>query len=493
MEENQDTHLARGRLPGDLRVRRIGRHARTLRRALGVPGLFSMIYANVGSSIYYALGVTALYALGATPIVFFLAGIFFIFTALSYVEGTAAIPEAGGASSFARHGFNEFWSFFAGWAQILGYIVTISISAYTAVGYVGFFFPALENRFYHVALTAFIILALMVLNVRGVRESSNFNVGITMFDLGTQIVLVILGIFFLLNIKTLVSQVQWGVAPTWNQFIFSISIVMIAFTGIETTSNMAEEARDATRSIPRAIFWCVAFVLILFVGISSISLSAMPVKFVDGHWTTDLATKWINDPVAGIAASLPIASKFVSFWVALLATTILIIATNAAIMGISRLTYSMGHYQQLPPILSRVHKKFRTPHVAIIVFCILGILLIIPADIPKLADAYSFGAMLSYTIANLSILALRIRDPKMKRPYKISLNIKIKGRELPITSILGVITTFTVWIIVAVTHYYGRLIGIPFMIFGILLYLWYRKSRGLPIFETVKADKSKIY
>ncbi|MCL5037795.1 MAG: APC family permease [Chloroflexi bacterium] len=494
MENHPDTYFAPGRKPGDFRVRRTGRHAHTLRKALGVPGLFSMIYANVGSSIYYALGVTALFALGATPIVFLIAGIFFIFTALSYVEGTAAMPEAGGASNFARHGLNEFWSFFAGWAQILDYIVTIAISSYTAVGYMAFFFPALnQHRHLYIALAAFIILALMVLNIRGVKESAGFNVGVTIFDLGTQILLVVLGAFLLLNFKTLITQVHWGTAPTWGQFIMSISIVMVAFTGIETTSNMAEEAKDAVHSIPKAIFICVAFVIFIYLGISSIGLSAMPVHMVDGKWTTDLATKWINDPVAGIAASLPVASKFVSFWVALLACTILIIATNAAIMGISRLTYSMGRYQQLPPFLSRIHKNYRTPYVAIAVFSILGILLILPADIPMLADAYSFGAMLSYTLANLSIIALRIRRPDMERPYKLKPNIVIKGKEIPVISVIATLSTFAVWLIVAITHHYGRLIGVPFMLTGILLYIWYRKSRKLPLCETVKAEASDIY
>ena len=98
--------------PGDkvFRPRRIKRFR--LRRVLGVPALFSAGYGNVGSSIYYALGIVALVAMGATPIVLGIAGILFIFTALTYAEGTAMLPEAGGSASFTRHGFNDA----AGWA-----------------------------------------------------------------------------------------------------------------------------------------------------------------------------------------------------------------------------------------------------------------------------------------------------------------------------------------------------------------------------------------
>jgi len=490
--DGHNLEIKSGQRLGDIRILRTREHHRSLRRVMGVPGVFSMIYSNIGSSIYYALGVTALYALGATPLVFIVAGIFFIFTALSYAEGTAALPEAGGASSFARRGLNEFWSFFAGWGQLLDYIVTIAISAYAAIGYASYFFPQLRaNHQLFIVCTCGLLFLLMLINIKGVKESSGFNTVITLFDLGTQVVLVVLGIFLLLNFKTLLTQVHWGVAPTWKNLVFSLSIVMVAFTGLATASNMAEEAKQPEKTIPRSIYLCVIAVLVLFTGISAISLSAMPIKLVDGQYTTDLATKWINDPVAGIAHAMPVGGNIAAFWIAFLAATILIIATNAGLMGISRLSYSMGQHQHIPPGLAKIHPKFRTPFVAIIVFTVVGILLVIPSDITKLADAYSFGAMLSYTIANISIIAMRIKEPNMPRPYKLGWNLKIKGREIPLASVVGALSTFAVWLIVAITHRYGRLIGIPFMVGGILLYVIYRKSNKLPIFETVKLKGHK--
>src|SRR6266481_2071440 len=117
-----------------------------LRRVLGTSALFSTAYGNVGSSIYYALGLVASFALGLTPVVFLITGVIFYLTAATYSEGTAMYPEAGGSSSFARHAFNEFWSFFAAWGQMLNYVITIAISAFFVPHYIGgLFWPALQH------------------------------------------------------------------------------------------------------------------------------------------------------------------------------------------------------------------------------------------------------------------------------------------------------------------------------------------------------------
>lgn len=490
-EHKDKSHLVelKPALPGNKAIRRRLHRTISLKRALGVPGIFSVAYGNLGSSIYYALGVTAVYALGATPIVFAIAGILFICTALTYAEGTAAIPEAGGSSSFARKGFNELVSFFAAWCLILGYIVTISISAFTAVGYLGYFWPSLKIFPYNLYATIGILIFLMILNIKGIKESSSFNIFFAAIDVITQAFLVILGFLFLFNIKTLISQIHWGIAPTWRNLLVSFSIVMVSFTGIETISNMAEEAKKPSRTIPHSIWWTTVVAIFMFLGLAFIGLSCMPVHLVDGKFTTELATTYLNDPVAGIATHLPILKEIMSFWVAILAATILIIATNAGLLGISRLCFSMSIHKQIPPFLGKLHRHYKTPYVAIIFCTFIAILIVIPSDLTKLADAYTFGAMLSYTIAHAALIAMRIKLPDMKRPYKLPLNIKIKGKEIPITAVIGGLWTFAVWIVVTVTHYYGRLIGIPFILFGLILYIIYRKSQNLSLTETVTVKK----
>src|SRR3954453_21005719 len=102
------------------------RRLESLQRVLGVNALFSTAYGNVGSSIYYALGLVASYALGLTPIVFLITGVIFYLTAATYAEGPAMYTGAGASPTSPRHAFNELWSFFAAWAQMLNYTITIA-------------------------------------------------------------------------------------------------------------------------------------------------------------------------------------------------------------------------------------------------------------------------------------------------------------------------------------------------------------------------------
>src|SRR5438067_5307814 len=144
------------------------RRQQGLERVLGAPALFATVYGNVGSSIYYALGVTAVFALGLTPLVFVVAGVIFAATTMTYAEGTVRFLEAGGSSSFARHAFNEVVSFGAGWAQLLNYMVTISISAFFVPHYLSVFWAPLRQNPWDIVGGAVVILTLVSLNVFGI-------------------------------------------------------------------------------------------------------------------------------------------------------------------------------------------------------------------------------------------------------------------------------------------------------------------------------------
>src|SRR3989337_1052162 len=160
-----------------------------LERVLGVNALFSTAYGNVGSSIYYALGLVASFALGLTPVVFVITGLFFFCTAATYAEATAMYPEAGGSSSFARRAFNEFWSFFAAWGQMLNYIITIAISAFFLPHYLGVFWEPLRSSPADIAVGMGVILVLGIINVVGVKEAAGVNVVLAFIDLVTQLIL----------------------------------------------------------------------------------------------------------------------------------------------------------------------------------------------------------------------------------------------------------------------------------------------------------------
>ena len=466
--------------PGDriFRPRRIRRYR--LRRVLGVPALFSAGYGNVGSSIYYALGIVALIAMGATPVVLGIAGILFIFTALTYAEGTAMLPEAGGSASFARHGFNDVAGFAAGWALMLSYIVTISISAFTIPPYLGFFWePFKASPIMGTATSMGIVVLLMTINVIGIKETSIINIGAAILDITTQVALVIIGFILLFNPPVLFQRIidNW---PTPSNLIFGIALASIAYTGIETMSQMAEETKQPEKRVPRALIMMIVAVLVIFAGISLVSLSAMTPQ--------ELATDWSRDPVAGIAAKLPIAllSDILKPLIALLAGTILLIATNAGLIGISRLAFSLGAHRLQPSILSRVHHQFKTPYVSIIIFGVIALLILTPGffaanTFKNMGALYAFGSLLAFMFAHASILSLRAKKPELERPFKLGWNIRIRGREMPISAIIGLLATAIIWIIILITQPYSRWVGIIWMVVGFIIYYFYRRKEHLPL------------
>jgi APA family basic amino acid/polyamine antiporter len=456
-----------------------------------VPGLFATAYGNVGSSIYYALGLVAAHALGLTPLVFLFAGGLFALTAKTYAEGASMFPEAGGSSSFARHAFNDWISFFAGWALSLDYILTIAISAYFVPFYASALpgLHALHNPPGSIIFALGVLALLVFLNIRGLGESARVNFVLAITDLGTQALVVILGAILVLNPSLLVHQVHLGTAPSLSQLIFALSIAMLAYTGIETVSNMAEEAQDPGNDVPRAVNFVLIAVLTVYMGISVVALSALPVVHTAHHgFVTLLGTKFESEPVLGIVDHLGFSGillKAAQYYVGLLATTILFIATNAGLIGISRLSWSLSEHRQLPAIFSRLHPTYRTPWFTIVFFSAFAVALIAFANINVLGNLYSFGAMLSFTTAHAAIVALRIKDPDRERPYRMPGNVLIRGRQIPITAVIGGIGTFLAWVAVVALHPEAKYVGIPWMVFGMVGYVVYRKRSGLSVSQSV--------
>jgi APA family basic amino acid/polyamine antiporter len=472
--------------PGDkvFRPRRI--RPFHLKRVLGVPGLFSAGYGDVGSSIYYALGIVALVALGATPIVLAIAGLIYILNALTYAEGGAMIPEAGGSASFARHGISNLVGFIAGWALMLSYIATMAISAYTIPPYLAYFWPILNDPVIDTLVAMGIILFLMLLNFAGVRESSRLNILFIGADIFIQVTLVTLGIVLILGrepgvlLQHMFGEGNW---PSTQNFIFGIAIAALCFTGVETVSQLAEETRRPAKRIPRAYVLMIVVVLVLFGGISIVALSAMAPQILG-----DPVAGWARDPVAGIAANLPskILQSIFAPVVAVLAASILLTATNAGLLGISRLAYNMSSHNQLPPILGRIHPRFRTPYISIILFSLVALALLAPGFVnphffADLGALYVFGSLLCFALAHAAILGLRVKKPDLPRPFKLGLNITVGGHKFPFTAILGLTATSVIWIVVIITQSFSRWAGILWMVVGLTVYFLYQlRKRVFP-------------
>ena len=465
---------------------------------LGTPALFATAYGNVGSSIYYALGVTAAFALGLTPLVFVVAGVIFVATSLTYAEGTVRFPEAGGSSSFARHAFNELVSFGAAWAQMLNYIITIAISAFFVPHYLSVFWDPLRENPWDIVGGALVIALLVGLNVVGVREAATLNILLAVIDFATQLLLVLLGFALILSPETLVDNVDLGVAPTWNQFLVAIPVGMIAYTGLETISNLAEETRDPPRDVPRAYRWVAIAVFIIYLTLPLVALSALPVERVGGEFQTLLGLTpedggYQNDPILGVVQNLGLDEGMLldglEIYVGLLAATILFIATNAGVIGASRITYAMATYRQLPEVFRRLHPRFKTPWLSLVVFAgLLSILTLLPGRTTFLGTMYAFGAMLSFTIAHLAVIGLRYRRPDDELVFRARPNLRLRGVDWPLFVIVGGAATALAWLVIVVQEDDTRWAGLGWLAVGFVGYALYRRFVvHEPVGETVRA------
>jgi APA family basic amino acid/polyamine antiporter len=479
-------------------VPRRRRRQQGLERVLGTPALFATAYGNVGSSIYYALGVTAAFALGLTPLVFVVAGLIFAATSATYAEGTVRYPEAGGSSSFARHAFNELASFGAAWAQMLVYVATVAISAFFVPHYLSVFWEPLRENPWDIVVGAVVVAVLVGINIVGVKEAASLNVLLAVVDFATQALLVGIGFFLVFDPDTLRANVDLGVAPTWDQFFIAIPIAMLAYTGVETVSNLAEEVRDPPRNVPNAYKLIALAVFAIYFTLPAIALSALPVFQQDGEYVTLLGLPpeeggFTNDPVLGVVENLGLSQGVLldglEVYVGVLAATILFIATNAGVIGASRITYAMSGYRQLPLGFRRLHPRFKTPWVALVVFAgAIPILTILPGQTDFLGTMYSFGATLSFTVAHASIVALRYRSPSEELTYRAKPNLRFRGVDWPLFAIVGGIGTALAWTVIVVQEEVTRWAGLGWLALGFVGYAVYRRfTLHAPMTETVRA------
>jgi basic amino acid/polyamine antiporter, APA family len=485
-------------------VARRRRQAQQLERVLGTNALFATAYGNVGSSIYYALGVVAVFALGLTPIVFIIAGLIFACTAATYTEGTVRFPEAGGSSSFARHAFNETVSFEAAWAQMLNYIATIAVSAFFVPHYLSVFWPPLRENPWDIVGGVVVIAALVLLNIVGVQESARVNVVLAVTDFATQLLLVLFGFVLVLSPHILVTNVHLGTGPTWSRFFLSIPIAMLAYTGIETVSNMSEEARDPLRTVPRAVLFVAVAVFAIYFTLPFVALSAMPVfhTVADGYKTCLAEAPTVtcrgqpgyqNDPVLGLVNNLGLGggiTHVLRIYLGVLASTILFIGANAGVIGASRITYAMSGYRQLPLLFRKIHPRFKTPWLALIFFAgTIPILLTFTGKTAFLGAIYSFGATFSFTVAHASIIRLRMKDrDREEGAYKSRFNVRFRGVTWPVFAVLGGFGTGLSFLVIVIQTPSIRYTGIAWLVIGFAFYIFYRRRIvKAPLAETIRA------
>jgi len=470
----------------------VARKLPRLQRVLDAPALFSIAYGEIASSIYFALGIIAFHALGFTPGVLLLTGALFLVVSLSYAEGTAAIRETGGAATFVRIAFNDFWGFVTGWALFLDYLIVIALSALYVPHYAAAALFTNVKKPWDVVAGCGVIAAIAAFRLLRNKRIFRFALVIALVDLATQLLLVILGLALLFSPHALNQGTSLGSNPSWHSIAFALPLAMLAYTGLETVANLSEEMRSPGRDLPRSVFGAIGLAVLLYAAIAVVGLSAFPA----GHGT-QLGSTWAKAPLMGIVSRLRdhlpnVLGAPLQVFVGTTGALILVTAAATSIAGFGRLAYSLGEHGQLPRVFGRLSRRSVIAPQSIIAAALISMALLVTTSavlthpIFFLASLYSFGVLLAFTAAQLAVIKLRFSHPKKRRPYRVPLNW---GR-VPVPAVVGAMLTALVWILALATHAGARYGGPVWLAAGLLLYVLLRHSRGEGLTErVVSADE----
>jgi APA family basic amino acid/polyamine antiporter len=464
-------------------------------RVLDAPRLFAVAYGEIGSSIYFALGIVAAQALGLTPVVLLLTGGLFLLVSLSYAEGTTAIPETGGAATFVRRASNDLLGFVTGWALFLDYLIVIALSALFAPHYLAAAIsaPSLTKSPWDVVVAVVVIGS--IAGVRLVKHARLHTgaIAIAALDLFVQGLLVVLGLAFLFDGETLVDGFDFSTGLGWRDLAFALPLAMLAYTGLETVANLAEEIREPDRALPRSLFTGIGFVVLVTVLIAAIGVTTYPAS----GGTTPLGNEWLEAPIVGIAAALEttalpaVLADTVRIAVGLSGALILVAAATTSTSGLTRLAHSMGEHGMLPREFGRLERRTLISPEAIAAAAIVAIGLVLAVallagdDPAGLASIYSFGVLLAFTAAQLAVVRLRVREPTLPRPFRARPNVSIRGVDVPVPALVGAPLTFAVWILALVTHPGARYAGPAWLAVGLIVFLLVRRREQRGLLEDV--------
>ena len=465
-----------------------------LQRVLDAPALASVAYGEVASSLYLALGIVALHALGLTPAVLGVVGLLFLLVTLSYAEGTTTIGETGGAATFVRVAFNDFAGFLTGWALFLDYLIVIALSALFFPHYLGLAIgvSSIARHPGDVYVGCGLIAAIAVARLVARTRLYSVSLLVPLLDLVTQLLLVVLGFAFLFSPGALGRGLVLGTQPSWHQIAFALPLAFLAYTGLETVANLAEETRQPGRDLPRSLFTGIGAVVVVTVLIALVGLSAYPAP----HGTTALGTEWQRAPLMGIVYAIgPHVASWVEHvlrvYVGITGALILLTAAATSSSGFGRLAFSLGEHGQLPPAFGRLSRRSHHSPQAVVAAAGIAIALLLTTafttnPVAFLASLFSFGVLLAFTAAQLAVVRLRATKPELPRPFRVPLAIRLRGAEVPLPTVLGALATAAIFVAAMATHIGARYGGPAWLAAGVVVYLLVRRGRGAGLLEHVE-------
>jgi basic amino acid/polyamine antiporter, APA family len=453
-------------------------------RPFSYRALFAVVYTTSVSSVYFALGVVAHRAGGLTPLVFLAGGIFFQLSAMTYAEGAALHQERGGSAVLARYAFNELVSFVAGWAIVLDYTILLAVASLTVPSYLAAFWKPLGHGGLQIAVAIGVIAFVAVDNLTGIKvRPLRRRVAITVADLILQAAVIVLGLALAFHPGRLSETVNLGTFPTWSDLAFAFPIAVIAFTGLEAAASLAGEVKASVRQMRRLVIPGSAVIVLIYVGIAIVGISALPVH--DGK--SALGETHLNAPVLGIVEAFKPAwvADILKYAVAVGGALGLAAAAGWSMLGVSRVGYSLATNRQIPSAIGRLSPRWGTPFVVIGAAAFAAGALVVPTDLELLIGIYAFGALLAFTIAHLSVIALRFREPDRPRGYSVPLSIHVRGAKVPIPSVIGALLAGLGLLSVMIFHSGARYVGLGWLVCGLTLYVTYRKTQEKPLLRRV--------
>jgi len=476
----------------------------SLKREVGWFGSFSLGYADVGADIFIALGLIALYAAGATPIVFLITAFIYISIGLVYAELAPTYPYAGGVQVYAMKGFNDLVGFTAGWALILGYTIDISLFALAAAGYFSYLLPQFTDLIALMGLPPLGVISiifigtLMLINYLGIKYSVEVSMGLVILGLIIQGFVLIPGFLLVFDFSRLLEQLQIvgspriqsevaymaGVPINIQNLLYSLTLAMASFVGIESIAQAAEETRRPAKHIPKAAKLSIIAVFMSVMGFSILSIGSV-------GW--EKISEELEYSIAGLVRTYPIVGGFGAKLVALAGFILCYASSNTGVVGVSRLVASMGRYKLLPRWFYRIHPRFKTPTRTIVLFGLIGLFLASFGNIPFVAELYIFGALVSYLILMLAFIKLRNLREEVYRPWKVpgEISLKIGGGifRIPIVGVIGFIGVACLLILTLLFHANGRILGSLWLTIGIVMYIIYRRKIGLKAASSTSAQQ----
>jgi APA family basic amino acid/polyamine antiporter len=445
---------------------------------LGWTRLGVIIWTSLASSIYFSLGIVSRHALGLTPIVYLIAGLFFALTAMTYLEGAKMHPERAGSTVFARYAFNELVSFIAAAAVLLDYVILIAVCALTAADYLATFIGAFGHGAPRVAIALAVVAYVGISNVFAFSPLAHGRrmLGLVGLDLVIQLLVIVIGLVLFFNLPTITDHIHLGSAPTWTGVVYALTLTTVAFMSLESASGVSGELSISRAGVRRITWGANLTILVFYVGMAIVAVTAAPV--IGGH--TALGGRYLGAPVIGIVERFhPLAlADTLKYTVAVAAFVTLIAAARGAMLGLSRLAFSLATNRQIPSALGRLHPQRSTPFVLIAVAAIVAGALVVSSDLNFLFGIFAFGSMLAFTIAHLSICVLRYREPDRPRPYRMPGGVRWRGGVLPLPAALGALLSGAGWITVIVLHQGARYVGLAWILFSVVLFVLYRKRGG---------------